>query len=807
MKNTARSFMRGGVSLLVVMSLVCGCGTLFFTGCKTKKSGIDTVSLSGMDVYYLTTADIDFGALTLDVMYDDGTSETLRRAEFDIDDKDIRDDTDFILNTSGLYETAVKGGEMEKGEYRISVSIPSQKYSEEVMTVKVGDDYRSDLTFLSYDAPGLLSTYNTNLNEHTGSAAEDSFYGKGNGYFVGDDNGFEFKPVFFAEVKSTGELGSFSGFDKDISVSLKDSSLNADLNLSENDYVSVDGFTFDFTEEAIGRTFTIEVSKPKGYETNDYGQELCDYSLDVTVADGWNVTSAMDLGMMNIVSNEFNRSDFVSGDDEKSRDGGEPVKYFWDKESETYVAKYTYEIWDEYLTGNGYDTEPVNGIFLHSDITITENDIPGDFLISKEEAEHYGYGYDELIGTIRDGSKLYEKNLEDADFTFNGNFFTVNCHSLRWAMSRLNNQSEFSYFPENYSGSRTGCVITIFGVQGLTDPNTTMPRYSATFENINARGNAIDASDVEGEAAGSPSLIESRSAETKIENCIVKEFLYAFRAFNSDESYVNLEIDDTKVFDCYFSAIRIARAARNEVTNSELRRFSGSVIMQMSATEEEELCGAYYEAGVTIDDKTEMENKIDGTEAWFVSAGASGIATYISLADSVVRTISGGTRTVLDENNKINLLTFAHDTEDFGRGGTKLNINFSIGDGVPFILNESTDLEPNGEASEELKADKGLYNAAATNYFIDNVPSQHFLPLTFSDEKGEICAIDMSMTWSFDPVWLSNQGCVVSVEGAYDRQTNNTGHEVDLSSDAELLYIYYDMGGVGLGLVVSLYTL
>ncbi|MCD8206932.1 MAG: hypothetical protein LUD72_03245, partial [Bacteroidales bacterium] len=79
---------------------------------------IVNVEVNNLDVYYLTTSTIDFDAVTLTVAFDDGSTEVLTEKEYDIDDKDAAENTEFILGTDGLYdavkEAEAKGEELEK---------------------------------------------------------------------------------------------------------------------------------------------------------------------------------------------------------------------------------------------------------------------------------------------------------------------------------------------------------------------------------------------------------------------------------------------------------------------------------------------------------------------------------------------------------------------------------------------------------------------------------------------------------------------------------------------------------------------
>ncbi|MCD8201772.1 MAG: hypothetical protein LUD47_06900, partial [Clostridia bacterium] len=793
------------VAVAVVVAASAALATGLLSGCTGKKNvHVRDAELSGLDIYYLPTSTVDFDAVTVDVTYDNGEAETLKNAVFD--ETDVSDDTEFVLYTDGLYESQAAGAELEVGNHVISCRVVATDDVVELKTVTVGWDYANDLSLLMYDDPTFLYEYESRLKERTDGEREDSFYVAPDGYRVGDDNPFVFKPNLIAINYDTMELGTFSGFSATLSVTLEDDVLNPSgepLNLDENDYVSVnDGaFSFDFTEKAVGKSFTVEVSAPAGMETGENGYVPDPISMTVSVSDGWNVYDAVDLGRMSLVSDKFDRNAFVTGSDEKSNNGGLPSEIYWDGMG-GYVGKYVDEIWKDFLAEKGRgDLGPVNGMFLHGDIEVTIDDIPEEFVVTEEEAVWFGVNYEEMVGSVRDRAHIYEKNLED-DFLFDGNLFTIDCSSLKWSMTRSSLNGGVDYYEENHSGTYDGSRIGFFCVQGLTDKSADpADRKSATVENVSMLGNAIDRDDTEGKGAGSMSGIMARCAGVNVENCIIKNFLYGIYSADSAETYVNVAADRVKIYDCYDSAMLVNDSPDNRVTNSEFMRFSGPVVTAKSSAVKQ---NGYYGAGVTFDSNSHLESRLSGTEAWFVNNNASVIQTYITLADGIIRACSK--KTVLDEDGRINLTLATHHGSGFSSGHPLLNAYFRDGDEgetVPFVLTEdmyTADMDTDVEG-EEL----GYYNAAVTNYFVDGIDLKAAfpLPITFATNTGSIFALDVGMTGFYEPLALRNNGYAATYKD--DGGESVTLPVVELKADDDQLYIYYRMNGSGLGLVVTLY--
>ncbi|MCD8201854.1 MAG: hypothetical protein LUD47_07310 [Clostridia bacterium] len=822
MKRATKSAVFALIALGIALFFIFGC-TRFLYGCSGKKDRkIEGVSLNNLDIYYLPTSTIDFDAVTLTVTYDDGSTEILKNKEYDISDRQAASDTEFILNTDGLYDEVRAGGKIAAGDYKISFSIPSGRaiikkgYSRDWQTVTVGENYVSELSVFSYEEPRLKESFDTRSKEATSgknTEDEDKFYAPADEYFVGDDNEFVFKPVLNVMDRRTGSMGTFSDYGMELTVTLADED-GEKTNLDITDYLDgVDGFGIDFSEAAVGKTFLVDISAPEGFEYNYNNEPLSGYSMYVTVGDGWNVYSALDLGMMNITSSDFNRKEYVIDGDYNQQ----LADFFWDEATETPVTKYTDEIWAKFLGGKGYDDlSPVNGIYLHCDISITADDVPEDFMITESEAKWYSCNYDEMIGSMRDGVNLYQKYLENDDFTLGGNLFTVDCSGLKWAMTYIDTNGEFGHYKESKTDVYRGGRLSLFAVQGKVDKNIDPDtRPVATFQNLGGIGNSIDDSDVDGKEAGSYCFIDSLTSKTIVDNCHARKFLYGFRAEDSDDKYVNLTITHTKVYDCYFSAMRISRAARNEVTESDFRRFSGPAVFQMSETEERgtEQFGGYYQCGVSFDDETPLESFISGAEAWFVSSNATAIATYIELFDMLIQRCSvdqdgNPTKTVLNEDGKINLKSLQHDTDDFAWGANRLNMYFCTGDNVPYVFNESNLTQDEDgshiETLDDFGGDVSLYNAACVNYFESGVglKSMQPLPLVFSTNNGTLFAVDNRYKNFFAPADLRDNGYAALGET----------ETVSMNSDDGELCVYYRMdfrGGEGVGfcIVVSVYDI
>ncbi|MCD8204707.1 MAG: hypothetical protein LUC16_02650, partial [Coprobacillus sp.] len=278
------------------------------TPSESALSPISSVSVNGLNVFYLPSDTIEWDNISLTLtLNDEGASElTLTKGEFDVESP-TNDETEFILNTSGLYTNSINENLIPEGDYDISYYFvyEEEEYSGDLFSVAITEYPSSLYDVIYFLEPEFVTTYKDNVTNRVNSSdsAEDSFYEECE-YTVGDDNPFIFKPTLLLFNRGL-ELVEPDSFAVDVALYLEiedESDTRVDV-IDDSEYVSYSNFSFQFTEEAIGHTFTVEMS-PK-YFTHDLSNNpLEPVTFTFNVEDGYNAYTGLDLDMINVAPSE-----------------------------------------------------------------------------------------------------------------------------------------------------------------------------------------------------------------------------------------------------------------------------------------------------------------------------------------------------------------------------------------------------------------------------------------------------------------------------------------------------------------------
>lgn len=668
------------LGLAMCSMLVVFCTAVFFGACgetPPDEKVITSVTVNNLKEFYHVSDTINFNGITLKVTYNDNSTATLTKGEFDITAENAKADTQFIINTNGLY--AQTAGELETGEYQFTGIVIGNETTYQLGTVNVSDNMNLIYNLTSFNEPAFVSQYKENII--TSSTDESSFY-KADSYYVGDDNEFRFKPILTLQSKTSNAITEISDYNVTVRVERKDG--DAFVGISENDttYFTYQNFAFDFTQDAINQTFRITM-KPTDFLTDFAGNNVAPVVFTVTVADGWNAYEAIDLGRISLVSENF---DSVAS----SYIRPESAAIFYNEETGAMKQheKY-YEIWSEYLTRQGEtNLTNINGLFLHENISVTPSDLPEKFFISETEANAKGQ---HLLGSLRDFTLIYTHYMEN-DFTFNGNFFKLDFSEIPWGLS--NTATNGYYYPSESPTYQAGHSTVFNFLNKKTDAEITT---QAKFINVDAFGNTknIISNDTTSEkdpmaASGGLIYMKSYCGTTIVENCIAKAFLIAWYAETSTETEA-FNMSYIKTYDCFNSGMFSWGGAKNTLSNSEFKRFGGPVMLLTCNTNN----GVKEtSAGWTVDkETTTLESFVSGGEVWFKLMGADSIFAQLMALDRLLNYYGNTfTTTATPESTTpaINMIQLSMEADYLGSSEKVLNIDFDFG-GIPLTVNGNSD--------------------------------------------------------------------------------------------------------------------
>lgn len=670
-----------GIAIFSIMVLVV---STFFAGCRNTPDNkeINAVSAVGLrDAYYVTET-IDFSSVNLVVGYSDGSTETLTNGEVDLQDASARqEDTQFILYTSGL-STAT---ERQEGSYPISCLIVGEETARSLMTIEINDDMSLVYELSDFSDPQFVEDYerNYNLAYNSGSTIGAEGYTETAfmltaGYTVGNDNEFIYKP-------------QFQVFDKEDPTLAVNVNINVEVEVRENGNIvgnniytfNNETYGFKFTDEAIGHTYTITM-RPADWDLDEL--MLNESSFTITVADGYNVYRALDLGRINLLDDSnLPKLENIQNYRQSVRN------IFYDIDTKTYKNLKYYELWEEFLTGKGEtDLHEINGVYLHGNITVTAQDIPEEYFVTSYETSN-----EAAVGTLRDFAFLYSHYMFN-NFTLNGNLFAIDFSNIKAGMSNavLGNTS---------SESNIGGYLDIFE----QETDFAEPGHSTAFAfigyegspvatvcNIDAKGNmstayssSADNDEVQMDAvgaAGSIMFIKSIFGVTNVYNIIAKEFLIALY-MEGEWGYKTMDISNSKVFDCFNSGLFAYGSDNNTIGNSHLERFGGPVIFLISITRTE----AVYESGITVDANSKLQNFVHGDEGWFALTGGDAIIpSAVGVLDGTALNNYGATILQEDPEDEtqtmFNLLVLVMDNGYLQSDKTDIRGSFKYGERAEF---------------------------------------------------------------------------------------------------------------------------
>ncbi len=638
--------MKKKVLLLAVTTALTLC-SFSLSSCNKNKNKEEEATVSvevyGLQPYYQPTDKIDWDSLYLEV-----EKTYYHNGEFDVTSK-TKSDTEFVLDTSGLYTYTSNQNTIPEGSYPISYTLDYEgtTYSAKLFTVYVTSNVTSLFQAESFSQPESIITWERNQTRvDSASDTEESNFIEGKSeYTVGTDNPFIYRPVLEISANDTKKTTNIYAFPNSYAANVSVTLDGESLNVSNNEYVSFDetDFGFQFTDAAVGKTFTLTVS-PRDF-TSIWGIYVLEaQSVTVTVQKGYNVNNAIDLGRVNLLKDEYKQYiDFYEYTKPKVNpsvsDG-----IFWDS-SRGYYNEYNYKIWENFLTSKGRDDlSYTSAVYLHNDINVTVDDIPSEFVVSQEEINaqpNPSLYSNDVLDSVKDGVYIYTHYLQGEDFTLDGNLFSIRCSSLKWCMTRVDNEEgDFRYYATNKSDRYKMTHAALFSFNDVADksesglPDALTTRYTANVVNLEAHGNQErsnpdEATDYDSQlASGCLIFIRSASTQTKVTNVLAKNFLQGYYCCYSDDSYYAFSVDKCKVYDCYGSSFFTYGSAKNICTNSVMARFGGPIVVANSV-----YGNKYQHSGFEVID-CDYESLLVGTEAWFDILGISSVIPFFTDIDN-----------------------------------------------------------------------------------------------------------------------------------------------------------------------------
>ena len=603
--------MKRRILFLTVLTLVLA---LILPSCGQKS--VERLEIAGgLEYVYEVGATPDFSGVTVNVIYNDGTSIVVGADQL----------------TFGQLDTSVAG------QKDLTISYGDEKTITVKVTVKAagsgnegGDNEDDENDGVGYTVWGV--DYDANLKAFVASNGNKlNFRGDtNNNYKVGSINPFRFT---LNVITDDAAITSYESLSK---VYLVDGNVET---LLEGDalaqYVAVNEAaghnSFDFTDAAIGKTFRLEtrplLGVEEGYEAD------CTKSLTVDVVDAYNVYEAWEL---NLITND---PDDLIGNTTTSQ-----------------LTAVT-----AFLSNNGLvRPENLKGVVLHKSFTPEISDLPEEYFytlpvdVPYQYTDKAGVTHDAVwsMGTqfFYDIIGVYNLTLNDdaPEFSIYGNYFSIFTNKLPSVAPK-----GYGYNENELSGAE---LIRFDTARELIVANG-HEKYKANVYGLNLRDN--DGSDDDNSAALRHKLgllaFKTFRCTTTLDQVNIHSYFISL--------HVNRDCQTVTLNDCDFynawnnhimtwsdndidsNSVTTTHANHTHITlnitgDSRIAKCGGPVIINMHHQAEyaaqNESC-----VEVNIAEGTIIYSYVAGQEAWFTANNATNIAMQIKALNALTA-LGGG---------------------------------------------------------------------------------------------------------------------------------------------------------------------
>lgn len=607
------------------------------------------VNPTGIKTTYEIEEEVSFDGLVMTAFFNDKTTDDVALSEVKI----YLGEEDITSNLSKITQT--------KGKKTVKI-VYSTKYGEDFAEIEITVNDKPDerVTILGFNEPTFVSDYKANIanatNDKTDANFEQKFFANSGTeyYVVGDDNAFKFLPeatVFDEQDFSTETLTSFKA-DSTVKVldgtefvtltkGLKQGETNVyeyykDTTLLVTENATAN--TFDFADNTVGMVFELSVQPNE----IDYIFDDEAVSFTVKIVDGFNVYKAGELSVFDNTQTE----------------------------------------WEAIKIANGVANVTTNGVVLHQNTILESKDIPQEFYYTLPDTYNIKYK-DAATGDVKtpeefgltrtflwnqyDGNPvIFERLLQAGEsFTFYGNYFDLDTSKMPlvasfWPDGGYGESN--TYYGNDFSNT------ALFRAEGQSATTGEQDEHF-NFYNLAMKGNAkpnqlVLSSQTTGQYtdetlvyAGGLICTKVDSMTANYDNVRTYNFFISLFAETKESGTAIANYNRTKVYDSFQDALFLWGNAHANITNSYMKRAGGPLILMQHIdpqTNDVDIPTA------TIDENSEMEAYLTGTEIWFSTVGGGSFIEQLKALDGVFNAVGKtfliGKTSPTDTNGKMNII-------------------------------------------------------------------------------------------------------------------------------------------------------
>lgn len=602
------------------------------------KNEIDSITVGGtFDTSYEAGDTVDFSGLTVTVTYKNGDV-----VELTFDDL-----------TFGTVDTSTAGTKTVAVSFTDSVNNESASTFFTITVIK--RDFAA-----SIQKPDSITAFESD-NSNAGKTQPDQSGFSGEFaigdklYVIGDDNAFIFVPTLYI-TDDNGDEKELDKFFADVEIYVDNGDGYVKLEralLTGSEYVYTLGDEVIVTVDTYDGEYSfarpvdkVKISVLPSEEHYKNVENLSAVVLEAKVIDAYNVYEAWQLAVIDNANDLRDTNDYPE----------------WNSVN-----------WNTFKSEYGILGVNPAGVVLHNDIKVSYKDVPSSFFYKSEDEIQYRNTvtgeikiYKESAGMnyLIDGTVLY-KRTGAADFTIQGNFFTINASDFPLVASTSIFGADSD---KGYGGDYSNACLFMFQTTNsnwLPDSDFT-DVAEVIVENVAFIGNAgrdnwvvekVHGEDVTSTSelvtAGGLILLKScRHANTVMNNCINNSFFISY----FPDYQGNLTVNDSKCYDSYQNGAFAWSDVTLTLNNTYINGTGGPVIITMSVKEDD----VYYNPTVIVNGGN-IETHVSGEEIWFTAVGANALIPQIrALGSGVNDMIQTATKGAfkgnwVDEDGKMNI--------------------------------------------------------------------------------------------------------------------------------------------------------
>ena len=533
-----------------------------------------------------------------------------------------------------------------------------------------------------FSLPESLVLYNTTRStsaaatDKNSKAFENAFFVNNDDiYLVGDDNPFKFVPNLLQVNMGVTEVTPLTTYQTTSKVYYEGSALDERVNgikktfyRGDTIYV-VENFvsnTFDFTEDAIGKVFTLSVLPSKNQFDYDDG-DVTAVEWTVKVVDGYNVTDSRELCLLE----QSTRTYWNSIKAELGLTGVRPSSIILHQN--TIVTKDSIPTAFYYTLPSNYNIKYKYTDGSSNEHVCAPEDVPAE----------YGGGHLSRTFLWDDEYGLFEYNMMSGKtFTIHGNFFDIDLSRMPLVAAFEPVDGTVSV-PADFNGTYYGqymskvSFLEVRGIEGTTGAGD----ETFTFNNFAVKGNAainqvlVDSSSNIKQGADSPVFggglifVKTRYCTSDIVNIHAHACFIPF--YSRNETVVNST--NAKAYDSFQNALFVNCDSVNNLHNCYFKRAGGPLMILVENSKKVNDVDVKLIPKVYADDYCELESMVTGMSQWFVTYGVTGNVTQLAALDPL---LNGYFARTLISGGKFNVIAVTIEEGGGGSAGTQAYMSY-----------------------------------------------------------------------------------------------------------------------------------